>query len=137
MFSSTSDSAALPPVQSPDLQLANDGVDGGEVVKAESAQIVSIEIVPYHVDVIARPERFLKVAIPGRIQCYDPVVRLASYRLYVMVRRRKGKARRQNARAPRGEVGAIANIRIGLSRVRYPQRAHRGQVRVCAGRDAQ
>src|SRR5205807_1528590 len=119
------------------LQLANDGVEGGEVVELESAQIRGVEIMPGHVDVIAMPERLLKFAISGRVQRHHAVVRLTCNRVHVLVRQRKYEARRSKTSAPRGEVGTIADVQMSPSHVRYHRCAFRGQVRKRADVDAQ
>ena len=97
------------------LQLADQALDRGEMVELEGAEKRGVEIVPDEVDVIALKERFLKFAVTGGVARHHAVVRLPRERMHVMVGRRKDKARRQKLRAPRGEAGKIANVRMGFA----------------------
>jgi len=74
------------------LQLADDGVDGGEVVEPESAQVVGCRdcAQPCRRDRTARTVPEIRHIGPNPMLL--PVVRLTCDRVYVMVRRRKGEA---------------------------------------------
>jgi hypothetical protein len=86
-------------VARPELQPADDRVEGGEVVELESAQIRAIEVVPGHVNVITLPGRLLEFTISGGVQRHHAIVFLTRNGAHIAVRQREDEARRSRTRA--------------------------------------
>ena len=65
------------------------------MIELSSPEIENVvEVVSDHVEMIALPERGLKLAIAGRVQGHDTVVFLTRDGVDIMVSERKGEARR-------------------------------------------